>query len=85
MQRRRPSGDAGGEDPGLLFRRQSGQPEPADGHDALYQEAQAIFREEPPWLPIAHSVVFTALRKEVQGYVMDPFGLHVFKDVRLQD
>ena len=52
---------------------------------ALYQEAQAIFREESPWLPIAHSVVFTALRKEVQGYVMDPFGLHDFKDVRLAD
>ncbi|MDQ2105882.1 ABC transporter substrate-binding protein [Azospirillum isscasi] len=52
---------------------------------ALYQEAQEIFREETPWLPIAHSVVFTALRKEVQGYRMDPFGLHVFKDVRLED
>ncbi|WP_245593391.1 ABC transporter substrate-binding protein [Azospirillum halopraeferens] len=49
----------------------------------LYRDAQRLFRDELPWMPIAHSVVFTALRREVEGYVMNPFGLHVFKDVGL--
>lgn len=49
----------------------------------LYYQAQEVFKREAPWLPIAHSVVFMVLRKEVQGYQMSPFGLHLFRTVDL--
>jgi dipeptide transport system substrate-binding protein len=50
---------------------------------ALYREAQEIVARERPWVPIAHSVVFMATRKEVVGFVMDPLGRHLFKGVDL--
>ncbi len=51
----------------------------------LYEEAQVIFKEQAPWATIAHSVVFMPLRPEVEGYVMDPFGGHVFSGVSLAE
>jgi len=50
----------------------------------LYQDAQMIFKEEAPWVTIAHSVVFMPVRKEVVGYKIDPFGGHVFYGVDLK-
>ncbi len=50
---------------------------------ALYHQAQLVFKREAPWLPLAHSMVFMVLRKEVQGYRMSPFGLHAFRNVDL--
>lgn len=47
----------------------------------LYEEAQVVFKREAPWATIAHSVVFKAMRKEVEGYKIDPFGGHVFSQV----
>lgn len=52
---------------------------------ALYQQAQVIFHEQAPWVPIAHSVVFMPMRNEVQGYVMDPLGIHQFEQVTLDE
>lgn len=49
----------------------------------LYHQAQEIFARERPWIPLAHSVVFMATRKEVVGFVMDPLGRHLFKGVDL--
>lgn len=49
----------------------------------LYHQAQEVFKREAPWLPLAHSMVFMVVRKEVQGYRMHPFGLHVFRNVDL--
>ncbi len=49
-----------------------------------YEKAQLIFKEEAPWITIAHSVVFMPMRKEVVGYRIDPFGLHKFYGVDLQ-
>ncbi|MGQ9367608.1 ABC transporter substrate-binding protein [Azospirillum sp. A39] len=49
----------------------------------LYREAQRIFKDQAPWMPIAHSLVFTALRREVTGYRTSPFGLHLFAGVAL--
>ncbi|HYE50909.1 MAG TPA: ABC transporter substrate-binding protein [Azospirillaceae bacterium] len=49
----------------------------------LYEEAQAIFKEEAPWMPIAHSVVFEPLRKEVVDYRQSPLGRHEFDGVRI--
>ncbi len=50
----------------------------------LYQQAQAVFKEEAPWITIAHSVVFMPVRKEVQDYKIDPFGGHIFYGVDLK-
>lgn len=51
----------------------------------LYEEAQGVFKQEAPWATIAHSVVFMPMRKEVQGYVMDPLGGHFFHNVTLAE
>jgi dipeptide transport system substrate-binding protein len=50
----------------------------------LYQEAQAVFKEEAPWVTIAHSVVFQPVRKEVVDFRIDPFGGNVFYGVDLK-
>lgn len=50
----------------------------------LYKQAQVIFKEQAPWITIAHSTVYFPVRKEVKGYVMSPFGLHNFYNVDLQ-
>jgi dipeptide transport system substrate-binding protein len=52
---------------------------------ALYREAQAIFHAEAPWVPLAHSVVMMAARKEVSSFVMDPLGRHIFEGVDLRN
>ena len=49
----------------------------------LYEQAQVIVKEEAPWIPIAHSVRFDALRKEVHGYKMDATAHHYFDKVEI--
>ena len=44
----------------------------------LYEQAQVIFKEEAPWITIAHSVRFDPIRKEVKGYKMDATAHHFF-------
>jgi len=51
----------------------------------LYEAAQMIMKEQAPWATIAHSVVFKAMRKEVEGFKIDPFGRHVFYGVDLKE
>ena len=46
-------------------------------------EAQVIFHDEAPWVPLAHSVVFMATRANVTGFKMDPLGRHAFEGVDL--
>jgi dipeptide transport system substrate-binding protein len=50
----------------------------------LYEQAQLIFKEEAPWVTIAHSIVFKPVRKEVIGFKVHPLGSHIFKNVDLQ-
>ncbi len=50
----------------------------------LYEQAQVVFKQQAPWVTIAHSVVFMPMRKEVVGYKIDPFGTHSFYGVDLQ-
>lgn len=52
---------------------------------ALYRKAQEIVKREAPWVPLAHSVVFTGTRKNVRNYKMDPLGRHPFEGVGLAD
>ncbi|HET8877436.1 MAG TPA: ABC transporter substrate-binding protein [Casimicrobiaceae bacterium] len=49
----------------------------------LYEQAQVIVHDEAPWIPIAHSVRFDALRKDVRGYRMDATAHHYFDKVEL--
>ena len=51
----------------------------------LYEQAQLIFKEEAPWVTIAHSVVFKPVRKEVIDFRIDPFGGHVFYGVDIKE
>ena len=50
----------------------------------LYEEAQLIFKDEAPWVTVAHSVVYKPVRKEVVDFRIDPFGGHVFYGVDLK-
>ncbi|MGH8314917.1 MAG: ABC transporter substrate-binding protein [Steroidobacterales bacterium] len=47
----------------------------------LYEQAQVIFKEEAPWITLAHSVRFDPIRKEVKGYKMDATAHHYFTNV----
>jgi len=49
----------------------------------LYIEAQEIFHERAPWVPVAHSVVYRAMSNKVSGYKIDPLGGDIFKEVDL--
>ena len=49
----------------------------------LYEEAQAVFKDQAPWVTIAHSVVYMPVRSEVVDYRIDPFGGHQFYGVSL--
>ncbi|MDC0253641.1 ABC transporter substrate-binding protein [Bacteriovoracales bacterium] len=51
--------------------------------ELLYKKAQRIFSQEVPWVPIAHSVVFRAMNKKVQGYKIDPLGGDIFREIDL--
>jgi len=50
----------------------------------LYKEAQLIFKEQAPWVTIAHSIVFEPMSKNVVDYKIDPFGQHDFYGVDLK-
>ncbi len=51
----------------------------------LYEQAQEIFKEEAPWVTIAHSVVFKPVRNEVDDFRIDPLGGHVFYGVDITE
>ncbi|MCK3654473.1 peptide transporter [Pasteurellaceae bacterium Macca] len=50
----------------------------------LYKQAQVIFKEQAPWITIAHSTAYFPVRKEVKGYVLSPFSLRDFYGVSLE-
>ena len=52
-----------------------------DERAALYKQAQVIFHEQAPWVPVAHSVGFAPLSPRVKGYVQSPFGYDAFYGV----
>ena len=49
----------------------------------LYEQAQAVFKDQAPWATIAHSVVYMPVRPEVTGYKVHPLGGHIFYGVDL--
>jgi len=50
----------------------------------LYIKALKIFREELPWIPIAHSNVYRAMTSDVLGYIPRPLGTESFYGLRLK-
>jgi dipeptide transport system substrate-binding protein len=50
----------------------------------LYEKAQLIFKEQAPWVTIAHSVVFEPVRHELIDYRIDPFAKHIFYGVDMK-
>lgn len=52
---------------------------------ALYEEAQVVFHEEAPWLPIAHSVVSEPMQNYVMDFQLSPVGKRQFYNVWLDN
>lgn len=50
----------------------------------LYKKAQAIFKQDAPWLTIAHSVRYQPRRSNVKGLKIDPFGGVYFSGVSIE-
>ena len=47
----------------------------------FYKKAQAVFKQEAPWVTLVHTYDYTALRKKVEGYVRGAFGSKIFYPV----
>ena len=50
----------------------------------FYAKAMQRFQLESPWLPLAHSMQYQALRRAVVGFSMDPFGGSFFTGVDIK-
>jgi dipeptide transport system substrate-binding protein len=53
--------------------------------DALYKQAQVIFKEQAPWFTIAHAVQLKPVRKEVIDFKLSPFARHNFYGVDIKE
>lgn len=51
----------------------------------LYEQAQVIFKEEAPWVTVAHSVAYQPVRKEVKNFKIDYFGGNIFQNVDIEE
>ena len=51
----------------------------------LYKKAQEIFHQESPWVPLVHSIVHRAMRKNVFGYKIHPTDRDIFTFINLKD
>ena len=51
----------------------------------LYKQAQVIFHDQAPWVPIAHSLVSMPMSKKVKGYKVHPLGTHIFEGVDIEE
>ncbi|MFA6238636.1 MAG: ABC transporter substrate-binding protein [Bacteriovorax sp.] len=51
---------------------------------SLYKDAQKTFKEDAPWVTLAHSTVFKAMAKNIKGYKVDPLGHDSFTQVSVE-
>jgi ABC-type transport system substrate-binding protein len=51
----------------------------------FYEDAQRIFKEQVPWVTIAHSIAFKAARKGAEGFKVSPFGVIEFHKAKVVD
>jgi dipeptide transport system substrate-binding protein len=52
---------------------------------SLYEQAQLRFKQEAPWITLAHSVRYEVSRPELTGYQMSAIGGHDFYGVSLDE
>ncbi|MBH3362692.1 ABC transporter substrate-binding protein [Pseudomonas sp. URMO17WK12:I11] len=50
----------------------------------LYSEALTVYDEDQPWISMAHPKVFTAMRDNVEGYVISPLTSNNFATTRVK-
>ena len=51
----------------------------------FYEKAQVIFKQEAPWVTIAHTKIYKAMLKTVSGYQMSPLGHDIFVSVNVKE
>ncbi|MDA3951476.1 MAG: ABC transporter substrate-binding protein [Spirochaeta sp.] len=56
-----------------------------DRRTELYMEAQEVFHDQAPWVPVANSVVTVPVRDTVRDFVIYPTGKRKFYDVWLDN
>lgn len=57
--------------------------EPAE-RAALYEQAQVIFHQDSPWINVVHPKLFTAMRKNVEGYTLSPLTNNNFATTQVK-
>ncbi len=50
----------------------------------LYKKAQLLFKEQAPFIPLAHSVIYRAASTKLKNYKIDPFGGEYFERLDLE-
>jgi dipeptide transport system substrate-binding protein len=50
----------------------------------FYKQAQLVFKEEAPWVTLAHARIFRAIAANVQNYGISPLGDEIFEDLDLK-
>ena len=51
----------------------------------LYEQAQVVFKDQAPWLTIAHSTQYVPMSTKVSGFQMSPLGDFTFETVDLAE
>ncbi|CRM23154.1 Dipeptide-binding protein [Pseudomonas sp. 31 E 6] len=51
---------------------------------ALYQQALDVFAKDQPWIPMAYPKMFTAMRKNVEGYTQSPLTTNNFATTQVK-
>jgi dipeptide transport system substrate-binding protein len=57
--------------------------EPAE-RAALYEQALDVFDKDQPWIPMAYPKMFTAMRKNVEGYIQSPLTNNNFATTQVK-
>lgn len=55
-----------------------------DERVSLYQEAQAIFHKDVPWVPLAHAKQILVINKKVKGLKLHPLKWRYFRQIWLE-
>ncbi|WP_415757961.1 ABC transporter substrate-binding protein [Pseudomonas sp. LT1P18] len=66
-----------------LIDKARGGTEPA-ARAALYEQAQEVFDKDQPWIPMAYPKMFTAMRKNVEGYHQSPLTTNNFATTQVK-
>ncbi|RMO69060.1 hypothetical protein ALQ35_03755, partial [Pseudomonas fluorescens] len=51
---------------------------------ALYEQALDVFAKDQPWIPMAYPKMFTAMRKNVEGFTQSPLTTNNFATTQVK-